>query len=272
MTRLNQVQLESYCRDGVLFPLPALSSQELVYYRSELDALIADYGGRLSALQMRHLHHFYPWAYELAVHPAALDAAESILGGDVLLHSTTLFCKFPADGGYVSWHQDGYYWRLNEAAAVSAWIALYDSTPDNGCMRVVRGSHVDGNFLHRNSSVSEKNLLSNGMEVARKVSEEDATAIVLQSGEMSLHHINIIHGSNPNVSSTPRIGFAVRYVSARVRQDGPAPPVYVVRGQEGSNHYGAIPGPPRFPPSGQARDAHERLIAEMVERHTQSSR
>ena len=45
------------------------------------------------------------------------------------------------------------------------------------------------------------------------VNESEAIDVVLKPGEMSLHHTNIVHGSNPNTSDGPRIGFIVRFVT-----------------------------------------------------------
>jgi hypothetical protein len=49
------------------------------------------------------------------------------------------------------------------------------------------------------------------VEVA--VDESKAVDVVLRAGEMSLHHINIIHGSNPNLSNHDRIGFIARFAA-----------------------------------------------------------
>lgn len=269
---LNSSQVETYHRDGVLFPLPALSNEELDYFRSKLQELLNSHGGRLPARQMRHLHHFYPWAYELAVNPVVMEYARTILGADILLHSTTMFCKIPGDGTFVSWHQDGFYWRLQDPSVVSAWIALYDSTAANGCMRVIPGSHRGGDVPHKNSAISEWNLLSNGMEVERKVREEDAADVLLRAGEASLHHVNVIHGSNPNLSDSPRVGFAVRYISPATSQDGPCPPLILVSGENKHGNYQATLGPPVFPPSDQVKDSHNRLLEQMVEAYREPAK
>jgi hypothetical protein len=61
-------------------------------------------------------------------------------------------------------------------------------------------------------------MLSRGQEIAVEVDEAKAVDVVLQPGEMSLHHVKLFHGSNPNRSPDRRIGFAVRYVPTYVRQ------------------------------------------------------
>ena len=82
------------------------------------------------------------------------------------------------------------------------------------------------------------NLLSRGQEIAVEVNEADAVDITLAPGEMSLHHVLIVHGSEPNEASWPRIGFAVRYVPTHVRQlNGERDSALLVRGQDRFGHF-----------------------------------
>ena len=67
------------------------------------------------------------------------------------------------------------------------------------------------------------NLLSRGQEVSVEVDEAKAVALELEPGEMSLHHVKLIHGSEPNPSAKRRIGLAVRYIPTYVRQTAGRP-------------------------------------------------
>jgi phytanoyl-CoA hydroxylase len=73
----------------------------------------------------------FSWAYRLATEPAVLNAVEEILGSDLLIAGTLIFCKYPRDPAFVAWHQDTFYSNLHLTPSVSAWIALLDSTPEN---------------------------------------------------------------------------------------------------------------------------------------------
>ena len=84
-------------------------------------------------------------------------------------------------------------------------------------MRVVPGSHHKDQLPHKDT-FAETNLLSRGQEVAVEVDERDAVDVVLKPGEMSIHHVRLIHGSEPNRSEQPRIGFAIRYIPTYIRQ------------------------------------------------------
>jgi len=148
------------------------------------------------------------------------------MGPDILLLATHFFCKYPEPGEaaegpekFVAWHQDVTYWRLEPAFALTAWYAVDDSDAENGCMRVIPGTHAE----IRDHGTSERagNLLSINQEVP-VTEEEEARAVdlVLRAGEISLHHGKLIHGSNPNRSARRRCGMTIRYIPPHVRQTG----------------------------------------------------
>jgi non-haem Fe2+, alpha-ketoglutarate-dependent halogenase len=199
--------IDVYEQQGIVFPIRVLSEAEVAEFREELEAVVGEQPRRVDQLHMR-----YPWAYRLASHEKVLDAVESLLGPEILIDGNLVFYKPPRDAGYASWHQDSVYSGWHLTPSVSAWIALTVSEPANGCMRVVPGSHKQGLLEHDN--VQDPNLLNRrGERLRMDVDESQAVDVVLKPGEMSLHHSNIVHGSNPNTSDGPRIGFIVRFVT-----------------------------------------------------------
>jgi ectoine hydroxylase-related dioxygenase (phytanoyl-CoA dioxygenase family) len=82
-------------------------------------------------------------------------------------------------------------------------------------MRAIPGSHHAGVLDHDNVLDDPDLLNRRGERLRMDVDEAQAVDVVLQPGEMSLHHTNIVHGSNPNGSDGPRIGFIVRFVTSR---------------------------------------------------------
>jgi hypothetical protein len=212
-------EIQEYQQNGVLFPVPVLNDADVVFYRSAFEELEALHGGMLKRLDAAHL--FFPWAYRLATTELVADAVESLLGPDVLVDGTLILCKYPKDPSYVTWHQDSVYSGWHLSPSVSAWIALTPSTGQSGCMRVIAGSHQRG-LIEHSEIRDEDNLLRRGEQIAVEVDERDALDLELRPGEMSLHHCNIIHGSNPNRSDEKRIGFIIRFVTSRFhRRDRP---------------------------------------------------
>jgi non-haem Fe2+, alpha-ketoglutarate-dependent halogenase len=199
--------IDLFEQQGVVFPIRVLSDQEVREFREQLDAVAVD-----NARRMDQLHIRYEWAYRLASHHDVLDAVEKFIGPEILVDGNLVFYKPPHDASYASWHQDSVYSGWHLTPSVSAWIALTSSEPANGCMRVIPGSHKQGILEHEN--VQDPNLLNKrGERLRMDVDESQAVDVVLKPGEMSLHHTNIVHGSNPNTSDGPRIGFIVRFVT-----------------------------------------------------------
>ncbi len=262
---LSQQQVESYRDDGVVFPARILSDTERTRYLGlylELEERMKD-RARPNQLAMAHL--YYDWAYELVTHPRILDLVEDVLGPDVVIWSASFFTKPPHDPGYVSWHQDATYWGLDLSEVTTAWLALSDSTVENGCMRMVSGSHTQPILSHLETH-AEDNLLSRGQVVEVEVDESEAVDVILKAGEASLHHVNIIHGSNANSSNSSRIGFAIRMVTPRVKQTGYQFPAILGRGSDPYHHY-EYAKKPTHGNSEEAMATHiaaYRKIAEMV--------
>ena len=250
-----------YDKLGYLFPIPVLAPEETARYRDAYLHLAAALGGAPKATELALLHLYYDWAWDLIHHPRVLDAVERALGPDILVWASSVFPKRPRDPGYISMHQDGTYWGLTDGEITTAWIALTPSTPENGCMRVVAGSHHKPILPHK-ETYQEHNLLTRGQEVQVDVADEDITDITLQAGEMSLHHVRIIHGSNPNPSDIPRIGYAIRYMTPEVRPHGAEHPAVLVRGRDVHGHWPLMDKPPAFAGFGDALAAHRAASAE----------
>src|SRR5215217_4544820 len=214
--QIRLMNADRYERDGIVFPIRVLSEDEVSLCHNALDA-IAERHGEGSLKRFDNLHLFFPWAYRLATHEALLDVVESVLGADILIDGTLVFYKPPRDGSYASWHQDSVYSGWHLTPSISAWIALTASNPSNGCMRAIPGSHKLGLLDHDNVR-NDPNLLNRrGERIQMEVQESEAIDVELNPGEMSLHHTNLIHGSNPNTSDRPRIGFIVRFVTSQTK-------------------------------------------------------
>ena len=125
--------------------------------------------------------------------------------------SSTLFIKEGRDGTHVPWHQDSRAYGARAPDVVTAWVALTDSTPENGALQVIPGSHRQRELEHAVQHVPDS-LLTRRREVALGVNEADAVMVPLRAGEMSLHHSGLVHGSPPNRAADRRIGLAIRYV------------------------------------------------------------
>lgn len=246
-----QSGIDRYAEQGYCWPLDALSAAEA----AEAKERFLDYWhrnfirfeGTLPRERMRltiDTHLALPWVCALALNPRVLDAVERVLGPDILIWNTHWFPKFPGDRGYISWHQDAAYWGLSPPLVTTAWIALTESTPENGCLQVLPGSHIEP--LPQIETYAPDNMLSRGQEIAVEIDASKIVALPLQPGQFSLHHIGIAHGSGPNISDRPRIGMAVRYVAPEVVQAGAVRDIVVLaRGEDRYGHFDIVDPPQR---------------------------
>ncbi len=250
-SRLTQTQRRQFEREGFLCPLPALDARDVERYLAAYLDYTARNKERLEALKpnqkfqvLSETHFVLPWVHEIVSHPRILDAVESLLGPNIIAWNTNWFTKMPGEKTYISWHQDGTYWNLNPPTVVTAWVALSPSLASNGCMRVIPGTHTQPMIPQRETYVPD-NALSRGQEIAVEVDERQAVDLNLDPGEMSLHHIWIVHGSNANTSKdTPRIGIAIRYTKPEVKQESPFKPLAIlVRGRDDHGHFEILPAP-----------------------------
>lgn len=215
---LSAGQIESYRRDGFLCPVPVMPADDARRYRSELESLAESHPELMQGVEAQKLHLVTTWMADIVRTPNILDAVEGLIGPDLLCWTATLFVKPPDGKSFVSWHQDGNYWGLSNHEIVSAWLALSPATVESGCMRMIPGSHEWGADAHR-ETFAEDNLLSRGQEMTRDIDEAAAVDLELRPGEISLHHVNVAHASEPNRSDDTRVGIAIRYVTPNVEQN-----------------------------------------------------
>jgi non-haem Fe2+, alpha-ketoglutarate-dependent halogenase len=221
---------------GYYAPIRALTTGEAAKLRNRLETFETSNLGLTAGLRNKP-HLLLTWLDELVRHPGVLDAVEQVIGPNILVWGSSFFIKEPQNPSFVSWHQDSTYWGLEPADIVTAWVALSESIHENGAMRVIPRSHKLDQVPHRDTFAAD-NLLSRGQEIMVEVDESKAVELPLQPGEMSLHHVRLIHGSEPNPSTKRRIGFAIRYVPTYVRQAaGLRDSATLVRGVDEYRHF-----------------------------------
>ena len=167
MKALTAEQVASYRTNGFLFPIPALTAEEITTCLAGLERLETELGCAVADADVKWRSHAYahsPWFNDLVRHPRILDAVEDVIGPDILCWGTTFFTKEARNPSYVSWHQDSTYWGLEPPDIITAWVAFTDSNSANGAMRVIPGTHKMDQVPHRDTFAAD-NLLSRGQEI-----------------------------------------------------------------------------------------------------------
>lgn len=138
-------------------------------------------------------------AYHAALaHPDLLDIVEDLIGPDIRWHHTKLNAKAPGGGRQVEWHTDwGYYPHTNEDL-LEIGIALDPITEENGCLFVLEGSHRGALPDHYENGKFVGAVPPGSFDM------DAAVPIEIGLGDISIHHVRILHGSGPNLSVKPR--------------------------------------------------------------------
>jgi non-haem Fe2+, alpha-ketoglutarate-dependent halogenase len=249
---LSSDQVAQFSRFGYVPAIRVLSEPQALAICERLEEFERKQGGPLHGSLRHKSHLLFPWLNDLIREKAILDCVEDLYGPNLLCWTTNFFIKEPRDPAFVSWHQDSTYWGLSSPDVVTAWVALSESDEANGAMKVIPGSHLSEQIPHRDT-FAPHNLLTRGQEVAVEVDESEAVSLRLRPGEMSLHHVRIIHGSPANCSARRRVGFAIRYLPTHVRQLQGDDSATLVRGDD---HFRTFAHEPR-----PATDLDPKLVA-----------
>ena len=260
---LTPAQIDAFRRDGCVFPIRVMSAARAHELRERLEAFETKTGGPLKG-DLRHKSHLlFPWLNDLVRNERIVDAIEDLHGENLLCWSTNFFIKEAANPAFVSWHQDSTYWGLNKPDVVTAWVALTPSNAGNGAMGFIPGTHTADQMPHRDT-FAKNNLLTRGQEIAVDVDADRAVTIELEPGEMSLHHVRLVHGSPANPSADRRIGLAIRYIPTSVAQIAGRDSATLVRGVDTFHHFDLEPRP-----TADMEPAFVRLHREITERNAQ---
>ncbi|MDE2606908.1 MAG: phytanoyl-CoA dioxygenase family protein [Burkholderiales bacterium] len=219
MAQLSADEIARYQREGWVKPSWRLPSARVAAMRDALDDLIArNPGVRPEKLVSAHIEGDNGEGVRgsadflaLARDPEIVDLVAGVIGEDVILWGCHVFCKPPVDGYETPWHQDGHYWPIRPLATCTVWVALEPSTRENGCLRVIPGSHA-ARALHAHLHEDRTDLTLNQRMAAGSFDEAQAVDVELDAGEMSLHDVYMVHGARPNTSTRRRTGVALRYM------------------------------------------------------------
>jgi ectoine hydroxylase-related dioxygenase (phytanoyl-CoA dioxygenase family) len=188
----------------------------------------------LEALNMCHL--WEPRLMEWLLDDDVLDLVEGIIGPDIALFSSHFICKQPTDNVITPWHDDRFYWRpLIEPMdrIVTVWLAIDDSTEENGCMRVIPGTHLDDPDYEFQDYDGDTSIFLEALKEGT-VDDSSAVSLEIQRGQCSLHDARIVHGAEGNTSPKRRCGYTMRYFSTALKMLKPLEehPVWLARGRD----------------------------------------
>ena len=214
---LKKEQIEQYYDQGFISPVRVISEQEAHSIKQELEMVESEFPEEINAESRNNLHLSFAFLDALAHNEIIVDAMEDLIGPNISLWASVMFIKEPSSKQYVSWHQDATYMGLDSLNFPTPWVALSPSNKETGCMTMIAGSHKTKIQEHEDT-FAKNNILTRG-QVIQNVDESKAVDLILEPGEMSIHHGAVIHGSQPNNSTHRRIGFSLQsYMPPNIKQ------------------------------------------------------
>ena len=262
---LSEAEIEQYHRDGLIIPsayripesilqrIDTLYAQLLVDNQDNPE-FSADFilGPHLDATGTYGVKGNPEWL-DFARIPEILDMVEQLIGTDFILWGMTIFGKPAKIGKATPWHQDGDYYPIEPLETLTVWISLDGSTPEQGCMRFIPGSHrghriYSHHFEHRDDYTLAQIIDDDQVDLS------SARDIVLERGQISLHDVYLVHGSGANRSNRRRMGLVLRIMpassfynhnSGKIKEDAGSPhgysnrALFLLRGEDlsGQNNF-----------------------------------
>nr|WP_248757603.1 phytanoyl-CoA dioxygenase family protein [Paenibacillus sp. ATY16] len=222
-----------YAKNGYLLQKKPLFSPEKMQELSEIfEEQWAAVGKKLNS-ELDTPHFRDERLLKFLLSEEVLDLVEPLIGPNIGLWSSHFIAKEPFVGKQTPWHEDSAYWkgRIDRMdKIVTVWLAIDRSNKENGCMRVIPGTHNNG--FSEYESVSEDSNIFNSQ--IKKVNDSEAVYFELEPGECSLHDSRIIHGAAANTSPFRRCGYTMRYFSTEARvipEKNPGFKVWLARGK-----------------------------------------
>jgi ectoine hydroxylase-related dioxygenase (phytanoyl-CoA dioxygenase family) len=236
MSTLTANEVDFYNDNGyMLYQKPLFSGEKLKRLQGIFEEQLAEKGSKLSD-ELDTPHFRDERLLEFLLSDEVLDLVEPIIGPNIALWSSHFICKDPYKGRATPWHEDSAYWkgRLSKYdKIVTVWLALDPSSKENGCMRVIPGSQVNG-FSEYEEVDTKKNLFATRIKQS-DVDESKAVYFELEPGQCSLHDSRIIHGATPNTSRFRRCGYTMRYFSTDTKvisENNPDFKIWLARGKD----------------------------------------
>jgi len=223
-TILTAEQQSAYERDGYFMVRKLFDSEEIALMRGAIEtdpALRSSLYDRRdssgNATRMAVWNHPGDSVYGLAARSRrVVDRMERMLGGEVYHYHSKLTAKEPEVGGAWEWHQDYGYWYHNGCIfplMASVMVALDHSTRENGCLQVVKGSHLCGRIEH--GVLPGEQVGAEPRRVEQILARMPVEHAEMEPGDGLFFHSNVLHRSDQNRSQNRRWTVLMCYNAAR---------------------------------------------------------
>ncbi len=216
-------QIVFYQEHGYVIIEDFLDAQELAEWRRCVDEAVAQRDDRKTADGSRRSGDSYYdnvfiqrinlWTDHGGMRKLMLDERlgrmTSLLAGATgmrIWHDQALLK--PPWGNPTAWHLDVPYWSFSSRQAISIWVALDDSTRDNGCLYFLPGSHREARFDNVNIGQNQGSLF----EIYPQWAQRESVAAPMRAGSCSFHNGLLAHGAAANMTPGWRRAMTCAYM------------------------------------------------------------
>jgi ectoine hydroxylase-related dioxygenase (phytanoyl-CoA dioxygenase family) len=237
---LTEAQVKAYQEEGYLIisrpVLPPPVFEKLKRLSASKFAECAEKAGGAAPSLIDCPHWSDPRLFEFLFADEILSLVEPLIGPDIAVFACHLLQKPPQVGKRVPWHEDSAYWkgRLEPIIVASITLSLEHSTPENGCLCVLPGTHRHGYSDYVPVANPGDQIFPIEVQ-ADQMDESRAVEIVLEPNHASFHDARIIHGSAPNLGTLSRSALTIRYFPTDVKfipEKNPNFHIYLARGKD----------------------------------------
>ncbi len=238
--RLSATQIDQFREHGFVSGIQLFEPEACLKIRDRIEAFEAERPDDARWAFDIKANLLFDWVYELGADESTLDAVEDLIGGNIFNTDTVFRIKEPGTGTNYGWHQDAARIQVDPCFLI-CYVAITPSTPENGGLRVVPGSHKD-------VLPFEVVINSDGQakrKVARTLDVDESTVVdlALEPGQATFFSGLLVHGSRPNRSTHRRIAILTDYTAAQARQSQGQGSGQLLRGADRWKHIAPEPVP-----------------------------
>ena len=206
---LTSEEIKRYKEEGYLIPNFQMPEKDLLEIEELHNSLVEKFPKfrNYCPAVLLHDESFLKYCFNEKI----LNIIEQLIGKNFALWNSSFFAKPALNGHATPWHQDGQYWPIRPLATCSVWLAIDDATSQNGCLKFIKGSHKDKTLKKHKINKSEKLTLNQEL-LKSEYLEKNSVDLILKRGQISLHDVYMVHGSEENKSLKSRRAITMRFM------------------------------------------------------------
>ena len=221
--KLTEQQAQFFQEQGYLVVENIFTAAEVATFQRACDAITAQAQGLTESTdrlkmkvfedstklvqQVGDPHEMSGMWLDLVKDARLLDMVEMWLGPNLMVYYSQLMMKAPRQGFTAPWHQDFAFFPHSRAEILACTVAIDDATLENGCVRVIPGSHKLGLINHYDKA----GVFTGIVQDQSSFDERTEVALPAKAGSVIFWHSLTLHASHPNRTAKPRRALVIEY-------------------------------------------------------------